>query len=174
MWSNTVRFISEPDIKNTYTYIGDIDVVMLMKNFYNYHINIMKEYDTDYSNWLRDNDRLALTGLHFVKTETYYPVNYTGINLIDIDEHIIKKIQQRVCPINTLIPRRPVCGLHFSKNQRLVDQLKLSDIFINELKSYKENFFSFLSSDEYECVKSCNTSLINEYINEFTKYYNSL
>ena len=44
MWSNTVRFVSVPDIKNKYTYIGDIDVVLLMKNFYTYHINIMNEY----------------------------------------------------------------------------------------------------------------------------------
>lgn len=172
MWSNTVRFVSEPEIKNTYTYIGDIDVILLMKNFYNYHIDIMNTYRTNYSNWQRDNDSKAITGLHFVKSDKYYPVNLENINLIDLDEHILKKIQSRICPINYQIPRRPVCGLHFSMNQKLPAQLKLCKTFIDELNSYKDSFFDFINSKEYNIVKSCNTNIINEYIEQFTKYYN--
>lgn len=66
MWSNSVRFISEPEIRNKYTYISDIDMMIMMKDFYNYHIGIMAEYGTIYSNWKRDNDQNAITGLHFV------------------------------------------------------------------------------------------------------------
>jgi hypothetical protein len=174
IWSNTIRFVSEPEIKNKYTYIGDIDVVMLMKNFYNYHINIMEKYNTNYSNWVRDNDNLCLTGLHFVKTDSFYPQNLDGINLFDNDEHILKKIQSRAGEINENIPRRPVCGLHFSFNQRFHAQLRLPEKFITELNSYKTNFFEFLNSEEYNIVKCCNTNLINEYISEFTNYYNNL
>lgn len=174
MWSNTVRFVSEPEIKNKYTYINDIDVLMLMKNFYEYHIDIMKMYNTPYSNWVRDNDKLCLTGLHFVKSSTYYPINANGINLIDNDEHILKKLQSRVCEINYNIPRRPVCGLHLSKNQRLNEQLKLNKKFVEELNSYKESFFNFLDSEEYEIVRRCNTKIINDYINDFIKHYQSI
>lgn len=171
MWSNSVRFVSEPEIKDKYTYINDIDVLMLMKNFYEYHINIMKEYRTSYSNWVRDNDNKCLTGLHFVETSNYYPINLEGINLIDNDEHILKKIQSKKCSIDENIPRRPVCGLHFSKNQKLNEQLKLNKIFVKELDSYKDAFYDFLNSAEYEMVKRCNTKLINEYIDNFKKYY---
>ena len=66
MWSNSVRFVSEPEIRNKYTYISDIDMMILMKDFYNYHIGIMNDYGTIYSNWKRDNDPKAITGLHFV------------------------------------------------------------------------------------------------------------
>ena len=174
MWSNTVRFISEPEIKNTYTYIGDIDVILLMNNFYNYHINIINTYHTDYSNWQRDNNPNAITGLHFVKTNKYYPVNFKNINLIDLDEHILKQIQNRICPINYQIPRRPVCGLHFSMNQKFPAQLKLCKKFIDELNSYKDTFFQFINSNEYNAVNNCNTNIINKYITQFTSYYNNL
>ena len=174
MWSNTVRYVSEPEIKNEYTYISDIDIVMLEKNFYNYHINIMKEYNTPYSNWVRDNDRSKITGLHFVKTDTFYPQNLDGINLHKNDEVILKEIQSRICKINDDIPRRPVHGLHFSNNQRFNAQLKLPEKFITELKSYKNVFRQFLNSEEYNIVKKCNTNLINEYIDDFSKYYKSL
>ena len=172
MWSNTVRFVSVPDIKNKYTYIGDIDVVLLMKNFYTYHINIMNEYNVPYSNWIRNNDPLALTGLHFVETDSFYSRNIDGINLNENDERILKKIQESVCELNPNIPQRPVCGLHFSKNQRLQSQFKLSKIFLDELESYKDSFFEFIKSKEYNIVKSCNTNLINEYIDGFTKHFN--
>ena len=164
MWSNTIRFVSEPEIKDMYTYIGDIDVILLMKDFYNYHIDIMNTYHTDYSNWQRDNDSKALTGLHFIKTNKYYPVNLKNINLIDVDEHILKQIQNKICQINYQIPRRPVCGLHFSMNQKFQAQLKLCKKFLDELNSYKDVFFEFINSNEYNIVKNCNTSTINEYI----------
>ena len=174
MWSNTVRFVSEPEIKDSYTYIGDIDIVMLAKNFYNYHINIMKKYNTTYSNWVRDNDSSKLTGLHFVKTDSFYPQNIELIDLHKNDEVILKEIQSKICEINNEIPRRPVHGLHFSRNQGFNDQLKLSSTFINELKSYKDRFFDFLNSEEYNIVKQCNTEIIKDYISRFTKYYNDL
>lgn len=174
MWSNTVRFVSEPQIKDTYTYIGDIDIVMLEKNFYNYHIGIMEKYDTVYSNWVRDNNKSCLTGLHFVITDKFYPQNLDGINLNKLDEYVLKDIQSRICKINEDIPRRPVHGLHFSKNQRFREQLKLSPKFVDELNSYKNNFYDFLNSKEYCMVKKCNTSLINEYMYDFTNYYKDL
>ena len=174
MWSNTVRFVSEPEIKDTYTYIGDIDIIMLESEFYKYHIDIMEKYNTSYSNWVRDNDASKLSGLHFVKTDCFYPQNLEGIRLTRCDENILKDIQSRVCEINYEIPRRPVHGLHFSKNQRLPAQLKLCKKFINELNSYKDKFKQFLESDEYNAVKKCNTNLINNYINEFIIYYNTL
>lgn len=174
MWSNTVRFVSEPEIKNTYTYIGDIDIVMLDKNFYNYHIEIMEKYGTTYSNWVRDNDSSKLTGLHFVKTDCFYPQKLDGINLTRCDECVLKEIQSKISIINNDIPRRPVHGLHFSKNQKLPAQLKLCDKFINELKSYKYVFKTFLESKEYGVVEKCNTPLINEYIREITNYYNTI
>lgn len=173
MMPNTVRFVSIPEIKDRYTYIGDVDVVLLMKNFYNYHIGIMERYGTSYSNWVRDNDSKKLTGLHFVKSENFYPQDLSGINLDSVDENILKTIQSRCGKISNEIPRRPICGLHFSKNQRFNVQLKLCKIFMDELKSYDKNFHEFLSSKEYDAVKKCNTSLINTYIEEFTTYYES-
>ena len=132
----------------------------------------MEKYGTPYSNWQRDNDDKAITGLHFVKTDSFYPQDLSGINLIKCDEHILKEIQSKICPINYDIPRRPVHGLHFSKNQKFSIQLKLCDKFINEMNSYNDRFKMFLESNEYEAVKNCNTDLINDYIVTFIKYYN--
>ena len=118
-WSNSVRFISEPEIKDTYTYISDIDMMILMKNFYNYHIDIMNKYKTIYSNWNRDVDRKCLTGLHFCKTNEWYPIDLTGLSLNINDEYLLMNIAQKKTTINTYIPRRPACGLHFSHGQNL-------------------------------------------------------
>ena len=56
-------------------------------------------------------------------------------------------------------------------NQRFQAQLKLCKTFIDELNSYKDTFYKFINSDEYNAVKMCNTNIINEYINDFKTYY---
>ena len=174
MWSNSVRFVSEPEIKNTYTYISDIDMMILMKNFYNYHINIMNQYGTIYSNWNRDVDRRCITGLHFCKTAEWYPIDISGLRLDINDEHLLMQIAQKKTSINTQIPRRPTCGLHFSHGQNLKTQLTLTKKYVDELNSYKRTFFDFLESKEYACIKATNTTFINNYIDEFKRYYNTI
>ena len=174
MWSNSVRFISEPEIRNKYTYISDIDMMIMMKDFYNYHIGIMAEYGTIYSNWKRDNDQNAITGLHFVQTDKWYPIILDNLKTNIIDEHLLMNITKKKTEINERIPRRPACGLHFSHGQNLKVQLTLSKKYVNELKSYKQSFFDFLESEEYNCIKDTNTQFISNYVEDFKKYYNSI
>ena len=44
---NTVRFVSEPTIKNYYTYISDINLIMFDEDFYISHIEMLKKIQYD-------------------------------------------------------------------------------------------------------------------------------
>lgn len=91
MMINSVRFVSEPKIKDDYTYINDIDIIVLDKNFYLGHIKNLKERNMIYDNIVRPNNKERLSGLHFVKTDEYYPLNLSGLDFFKQDEILLKK-----------------------------------------------------------------------------------
>lgn len=116
---NTVRFITEPLTRCEYTYIGDIDVLVL-DHITPMHLGNMDKLGLPYSNVLRTNGH-ALTGLHFTRTDAYYPIKLpVGVDLRGDDEDLLYKI---VSPMG-LPPMswgyRPVHGIHLSMNRRPV------------------------------------------------------
>ena len=73
--SGSVRFISQPSIRNKYVYITDIDIITLENNFYLFLIDDMIKRNSSYSNKVRKNFfPKHLTGLHFCEYKKHYPI----------------------------------------------------------------------------------------------------
>jgi len=69
--ANTVRFLERPNMMAEYTYIGDVDIILLDNNIVADHIIHTEILKLPYSN-VKRNGIENLTGLHFVETQTYY------------------------------------------------------------------------------------------------------
>ena len=69
-YPNSIRFISQPTIKNKYVYITDIDIFIFVDNFYLKLIDDMNKRKSPYSNVVRPNTT-RLTGLHFIEYDAY-------------------------------------------------------------------------------------------------------
>lgn len=113
---NSVRFLETPRVATDFTYIGDIDVLIL-EAVSPLHRKRMAELDLPYSNVLRDGKQ-ALSGLHWTRTDAYYPVRVPqGINLNRDEEllyHLVKGRGLRLPPPGL---SRPMHGYHLSPNR---------------------------------------------------------
>ena len=69
---NSVRFLEEPRVITEFTYIADIDILIL-EAVSDVHIDRMNRLGLPYSNHVRAGRR-ALSGLHFTRSDAYYPV----------------------------------------------------------------------------------------------------
>jgi hypothetical protein len=116
---NTIRFITDPVNHCEYTYIGDIDIIVLDR-VTPMHLGNMANTCLPFSNVTRKN-RPALTGLHFTRSDAYYPlVLDPSWNLAGDDEELLYKIvaaRGLPMPTNNF---RPVHGIHMSMNRRPV------------------------------------------------------
>lgn len=74
MSPNSVRFLTEPITRKTYTYIMDADFIFLDRKFPKKHLSHMKATGLPYSNALRADQKRRLTGLHFTRTDARYPL----------------------------------------------------------------------------------------------------
>lgn len=118
---NSIRFVETPEIKNEYTYICDIDILILEK-IIDFHLSVMNKYNLPFSNVLRSCG-MRLTGLHFTKTNFHYPLNinfkYTDLRKTN-DEIILKTIvDNKFSNIKGKYKNkvRPVHGYHLSSNR---------------------------------------------------------
>lgn len=170
MMINTVRFVSEPIIKDTYTYISDIDIINFDKNFYDIHIKNMNENNTFYSNVVRPNS-FRMTGLHFVKTAEYYPVNINDIELNKLDEQVLYDIMNKTKYICNSLCIRPVHGIHMSPSRN--DPAGIDGLGWGA-RRYKDEWNKFKESKIYKNILFSFDSLIIELIKKLENYYNSL
>lgn len=69
---HSVRFLETPKVMTEFTYIGDIDILIL-EAVTDIHIDRMARHGLPYSNEIRKG-RKALSGLHFTRSDAYYPV----------------------------------------------------------------------------------------------------
>ena len=118
---HAVRFLEEPEEKTEFTYIGDIDVLIL-EPITDAHIEHMARTGLPYSNILRPGDGPPrLSGLHFTKTDVHYPLKIpSGLNAnLEGDEAALARL---VTAKGLQLPDpedkfRPVHGFHFSLNR---------------------------------------------------------
>ena len=78
---SSVRFLETPTVMTEFTYIGDIDILIL-EPVSEIHVKRMSRQGLPYSNMLRPG-RHALSGLHFTRSDAYYPVmppEHTNVN----------------------------------------------------------------------------------------------
>jgi hypothetical protein len=72
MWG-AQRFLNQPTTKLNYTYIGDVDVLVLDNDIEQVHVAHAAQLNLPYSNIVRPGTR-RLSGLHFVQTSPYFDV----------------------------------------------------------------------------------------------------
>jgi hypothetical protein len=119
MVPNSVRFLEQPELQSKYTYISDIDILILQENITTIHVKHMKKTDLPYSNVLRPGSE-RLTGLHFTKTTAHYPLAIPdNLDLKGNDERILYRlVVSKGLPLPDPEDRfRPMHGYHLSLNR---------------------------------------------------------
>ena len=113
---NSVRFLETPEVMTEFTYIGDIDILIL-ERVSQWHIDRMVSASLPYSNTLRTGKR-ALTGLHFTRSDAYYPVSPPSDANLNWDEELLYMlVASRGVPLPPNVWNRPVHGYHLSPNR---------------------------------------------------------
>ena len=143
--TGSVRFISQPLIKNKYVYITDIDVIILVDNFYIYLIDDMIKRKSCYSNIVRKKLKSKrLTGLHFFEYNKYYPVPILkDYNIIDeILLFNIVKLKGIKIDFNTTF--RPLYGIHISPNSPYGREFGGS--------AYKNYWIEYFQSEDFKYI----------------------
>lgn len=149
--ANTYRFFEVPIVKGKYTYIIDIDI-MILDNISESYLKNWPDPKIPYNNIIRPASN-RLTGVHFVKTKEYYtskllqsqttwyknkPLNDEMVlyNICKESHGLIKKNFQW----------RPILGIHFSPNRGPTKSMDLEtskkyyDKYMNITKQYSELF----------------------------------
>lgn len=164
---NTYRFFEVPTVDAEYTYICDVDIIILDDIIPKFEENWISPLP--YSNIIRPKAN-RLSGCHLVKTNQYYTLKYKQIqqkyhklNQKKNDEQILFNM---VKECHKLISRsakfRPIYGIHFSPNRgknksmNLVTRIKWKDEFTN---LYDSNNLS-----QFNCFKKLFISLNKNFI----------
>ena len=114
---NSVRFLEAPEVMTTFTYIGDIDILCL-ESVADKHLRRMEHTGRPYSNVLRPG-KPALSGLHFTRSDVFYPQRIPADADFAQDEHLLYEL---VVAQGLDLPApddrwRPVHGYHLSLNR---------------------------------------------------------
>lgn len=137
----TVRFVTAPQTVAPWTYIGDIDILVLERDVLEQHLEIMKRTGLPYSNSVRQGDKTRLTGLHFTSTDAYYPL--PALKDIDfrkfLDEQVLLEIVKRkglpVRPDEAL--PRPEHGIHMSQARPVIAAQGDTDAHGNRMTDWR-------------------------------------
>lgn len=164
---NTVRFVSQPTIRNKYVYIIDVDIFFFVDNFYLELIDDMNRRSLPYSNFVRKNTK-RLSGLHFSEYDSYYPVpilkNY---NLYD-EEILYDIVRSKGIKIDHKTKYRPVFGIHASPNR---PNVFASDFPDWGAANYKFNWIKYCKSTDFKFIYPLLNSFIKEKISMLNEYY---
>src|SRR5829696_4441298 len=110
------RFLETPLLESEYTYIGDIDMIILEGDVTEQHVAHMAQTGLPYSNRLRPNTP-RLTGLHFTRTDAHYPlVVPSDWNMMKNDEELLYRlVRAKGLPLPAATDTfRPSHGIHLS------------------------------------------------------------
>jgi len=115
---HSARFLNESQTQREFIYIGDIDM-FIIEEIAPKHMRIMERFDLPYSNILRQG-RKALSGLHFTRTDAFYPLEKMEGNIVNLDEAMLYQMVERKG--HKMPPEdfrhRPSHGYHVSLNRR--------------------------------------------------------
>ena len=114
---NSVRFLEVPEVVLPYTYIGDIDILCL-ESVSEQHLRRMDDTGLPYSNVLRPG-KPALSGLHFSRSEAFYPQRLPEDADLRRDERLLYQlVVSRGWDLPDPDDRwRPVHGFHMTLNR---------------------------------------------------------
>ena len=135
---NSVRFIEVPEVMTTFTYIGDIDILCL-ESVADRHLKRMEQTGRPYCNVLRPG-RQALSGLHFTRSDAFYPQHLPDDADFRRDEYLLYEI---AVAKGLDLPAadelwRPIHGYHLSLNRAPLDKVGWSVTDRRYFNAYKE------------------------------------
>lgn len=167
---NIARFIDTPTIVNDYVYITDIDIIVLQKNISQLHINDMNLTGLNYSNIVRpyiNNSPKKLSGLHFTKWDSYYPIpDYDDLDLND-DEVFLYNLVGKKNVISECNTFRPVHGIHMSPNRK-----DPSSALGWGLNRWKNEWLMYRNTEDFKTLESnCFSKRINNNIKLIDEFY---
>lgn len=117
---NSVRFLETPSQLTEYTYIGDIDILVL-EHLTPKHLAQMKKTGLPFSNIIRPTTPPRLSGLHFTESSAHYPLpSLDGVDIRKVGDENLLYLQVEAKGIGLPDPEekwRPAHGLHFSLNR---------------------------------------------------------
>lgn len=122
--ADAVRFLETPEEFTEYTYIGDADMLILEGSVSAKHIANMDRLGLPYSNIRRQGDPHKLSGLHFTRSDAYYPLKVpSGWDLNQPGENTLQAlVLAKGDPLPGYeVKWRPQHGIHLSLNRRPVD-----------------------------------------------------
>ena len=169
--SATVRFITNPTIKDKYTYISDIDIVSLDKNFYESHIRDMREHNRTYSNIVRKGVA-RLSGLHFCETEKQYPLDLDGIDITGWNEVILMQVTEKRQKLDYETTWRPVHGIHMSANRPRIEGTRDIPGWFPKEWDYCEDHDNYKKNPEFDCIRpTIQSGIVSKMVYNLEKYY---
>ena len=146
---NSLRFFEAPKIQAKYTYITDIDIMILDKC-----VDLYEEFWPSglcYNNIIRPGTSHRLSGVHMCRTQEFYSDKFLSLQKstpkTNADENILGYMCKK---IHGLPPKehafRPVLGVHFSSNRgpgKILPSVVLErykELFIDVSKQYDDLF----------------------------------
>lgn len=142
---NTYRFFEKPLTKATYTYIMDVDVMLLDDVVPHFEAHFARN-NTTVNNMIRKGTK-RLTGMHFVKSDEYFTPALDALqdehyaSPVDNDERILYRIVERLGKLPpTEFQWRPIYGIHFSPSRGRNKSMDL-----RTTSTYKQQFIDVLN-----------------------------
>ena len=149
VFTNSIRFISQPTIKNKYVYITDIDMIILVDNFYLHLLDDMNRRNNKYSNIVRKNSH-RLSGLHFTEYEAYYPIpKQKKYNICD-ENLLFNIVKSKLIKIDYKTEYRPNFGIHASPNRPNVGFGKIVGWFA---ELHKFSWLNYINSKDFKYIQ---------------------
>lgn len=150
---NTYRFFEKSFTESVYTYIMDIDVMLLENVVPHFEQHFPYPKNKIYNNVIRPGTK-RLTGMHFVNTKKYFTPALRQVQIrmyndtgTQNDEEVLYKIVKAVHPLPPQEFRyRPILGIHFSPNRgpqkcmQLVTYMKYANAFKSLARAFPKLF----------------------------------
>ena len=167
--TGSVRFLSQPTIRNKYVYITDVDIFYFEKNFYLNLIDDIIKRKSCYSNIIRKNSIIkSFSGLHFILYNRYYPIPKLD-NYSVHQEHLLYNIMKKK---NIIIDYdtefRPVFGIHASPKRPEVASGRLVGW---GAEKYKQKWLDYCKSDDFKNIYPLFDIYLKETINKLNKFF---
>ena len=167
---NSIRFLVEPDIKNEYIFIGDIDIIYLVENYYDNYLIDMFNRKSCYSNIVRKNTR-RLSGIHFSKWFCLYPIllNKNIDLMINDEELLLIRLKELQIEIDYNTTYRPIFGIHMSVGRNSVVDKKSNLTWVAEGK--KVLWIKFKKTEIFRYIYSLLDKFVIDKINKLEEFY---
>ncbi len=149
---HSARFLNESETQREFLYIGDIDM-FIIEEITPKHLMIMERFNLPYSNILRQGKK-ALSGLHFTRTNAFYPLEKMEGSIVNLDEAML---YQMVAKKGHDMPpedfrHRPSHGYHVSLNRR---PMCTHGLHWGMSPNYLPEYLDFTQSDFFQSLFSC-------------------